>query len=152
MYCALVVSNSIVRVGQSCSNPGARLKTGGGQQRFSSSSIRKNRGDVQGRNTIQSVSRHAEMDALRWLRRRPAVRKVRLVILRFKKHPNGRQSSGDAPNFGDSRPCYNCAQRIVRYYPNVTSVTFYENGLWKTEHPSACAAQSVLCSADRHIY
>ena len=89
----------------------------------------------------QSVSRHAEMDAMRYLRNH-TVRKARLVIVRL-------LADG---GFGNSRPCCNCIKRIIYHYPSVAHVTFYaENGIWQTETPQACAVSSVLSSADRML-
>lgn len=87
---------------------------------------------------LQSKSRHAEMDALRYMRRH-TVRKAELVVVRVKS--DGR--------YGDSRPCYHCIKRIVRYHANVTSVTFFESGEWRTELPGECIEASKLSSADQ---
>lgn len=119
MYCGLLVSNDYVSIGHSSPAAGARLKGG----------LLSN---------LQSVSRHAEMDALRWLRRHQA-RKAKLVVVRFTA--DGR--------FGDSRPCLHCIKRIMRHHPNVASVTFFESGTWLTEPPGLCAVASKLTSAER---
>ena len=90
-------------------------------------------------NALQSSSRHAEMDALRWMRRHN-VRKAEIVVVRLKKDGQ----------YGDSRPCMHCIKRIVRYHSNISSVTFFEADEWITERPDLCAKFSKLSSAD-HI-
>ena len=124
-----MVKNAVVHIGISSPDAGARLNEGG---RGSSIVVGEYRA------ALQSTSRHAEMDALRYLRRHDA-RKVRLVVGRF-------QANG---TYGNSRPCIQCIQRIKRYHPNVKSVTFYENGKWLTQCPLVCAESSGLTSAER---
>jgi deoxycytidylate deaminase len=118
MSFGLIVGNRCVHVGLSSPAPGARMKGGS----F---------------NALQSTPRHAEMDALRWMRRHQ-VRKAELVVVRRKK--DGR--------YGDSRPCVHCIKRIVRYHSNIISVTLFEGGEWITERPDLCAKSSKLSSAD----
>ncbi len=143
MVCGIVVGNSIVHIGFSSPAPGARLKQGGGSLKtnhhpsnlatdISSSSSTSS--------SLQSQSRHAEMDAMRYFRRHD-VRKAHLVILRLSGH--------EGRNFGDSRPCLLCIQRIMRYHPNVSSVTYHENARWYTESPQSCSMFSRLSSGDR---
>mmetsp|Transcript_41462 Transcript_41462/g.87023 ORF Transcript_41462/g.87023 Transcript_41462/m.87023 type:complete len:131 (+) Transcript_41462:326-718(+) len=129
MYCGLIVGNNIVNIGGSSPSPGGRLK-GRGWSRNSS--------------RMQSSSRHAELDALRYFRTHPQVRKAQLVVVRYK-------NEGDALAFGDSRPCACCIHRIVRYHPNVTRVTFFEDGIWITETPSQCAIRSEYSSGDKRL-
>ena len=119
MYCGLLVGNRCVHVGVSSPHPGARLN--GGLS-----------------NSLQSLSRHAEMDALRWLRRRPGVRKAKLVVVRWTRE-------GD---FGNSRPCCHCIRRILQHFPNVSKVTYCEDGRWITESVIECKTGSKLSSGD----
>lgn len=122
MFCGLVVGNQIVHIGTSCSSPGARLKGGSACSH-------------------QSLTRHAEMDALRYLRNHK-VRKARLVVGRLL----------DEGSYGNSRPCLHCIRRIVRFHPNVTHVTFYDGNAWITQTPETCSLFSKLSSADeRHL-
>jgi deoxycytidylate deaminase len=130
MVCGLVVSNQLVHIGVSSTSPGARLKTGGGQQQD------------------QSLTRHAEMDALRYLRRHPDVRKASLVVGRFSQSTDEREK-GAATTFGNSRPCLQCIRRILRFHSNVVAVTFYEEGRWVTQSPEMCATSSKLSYAER---
>jgi deoxycytidylate deaminase len=119
MFCGLIVGNRCVHVGLSSPAPGARMRGGAS-------------------NVLQSTSRHAEMDALRWTRRH-YVRKARLVVVRLRRDGS----------YGDSRPCSHCIKRIMRYHSNVSSVTFFENGEWLTERPQVCAKSSKPSSADQ---
>ena len=117
MYCGLLVGNSIVNIGTSSPSPGARLK--GGHSHPSE---------------LQSLSRHAEMDALRYFRNHSHVRKAKLVIVR--PIADGK--------YGNSRPCMHCIQRILRYHANVCRVVYFEDGSWYTERPEVCAVSSRL--------
>ena len=151
MFCALLVGNKVVYMGMSSPSPGARCKGGS-------------------KHPCQSQSLHAEMDALRYLRRHNYnVRKAHLVVLRptwivpadHRQHSSRRSAdpedvgSGDGDNlasvlkFGNSRPCRHCIDRILRYHPNVASVTFWEDTMWYTEKPVVCAAESKMSSSDR---
>ena len=151
MFCALLVGNKVVYMGMSSPSPGARCKGGS-------------------KHPCQSQSLHAEMDALRYLRRHNHnVRKAHLVVLRptlivpndHRQHDSRRSadgqdvSSGDGDNlasefkFGNSRPCRHCIDRIIRYQPKVASVTFCEDTMWHTEMPGVCAAASRMSSGDR---
>ena len=122
MYCGLIVGNSVVAVGKSSESPGARLR--GGHN-----------------NRVQSVTRHAEMDALRYLRCH-AVRNAGLVVVRQLK-------TGE---YGDSRPCKNCTLRLIRYHKKtVSSVTFFEAGSWHTMSPEKCLYATKLTSLDRRF-
>ena len=119
MYCGLLVGNRCVHVGVSSPHPGARLN--GGLS-----------------NSLQSLSRHAEMDALRWLRRRPGIRKAKLVVVRW---------TGEGA-LGNSRPCYHCTRRMLQHFPNVSKVTYFEDGRWITESVKDCEIGSKLSSGD----
>lgn len=119
MVCGLVVSNELVYIGASSPAPGARLKTDKG-------------------NPYQSLSRHAEMDALRYLRRHPDVRKARLVVGRLKC------DDGWTIVCGNSRPCLHCIHRIIRFHPNIVAVEFFNGGKWITERPETCAKAAYV--------
>mmetsp|Transcript_19573 Transcript_19573/g.28602 ORF Transcript_19573/g.28602 Transcript_19573/m.28602 type:complete len:137 (+) Transcript_19573:209-619(+) len=126
MFCGLLLGNSFVRIGTSSPSPGARLDRG-----LMNSSL------------LQSVSRHAEMDSLAYLRNHnicKGKKKARLVIIRY-------TSDG---SYGNSRPCIHCILRIARYYGDtIKNVTFYEDGLWYCQRPDECANSSRLSSADK---
>lgn len=121
MVCGVLVGNSIVHIGYSSPSPGARIN-----------------GGLSYPGRMQSQSRHAEMDALRYFRRHD-VRKAQVVVIR-------RTRKGD---FGNSRPCIPCIQRILRYHRNITSVTYFESGQWYMESPASCSISSKLSSGDR---
>uniref|UniRef100_A0A7S4M9J3 CMP/dCMP-type deaminase domain-containing protein n=1 Tax=Odontella aurita TaxID=265563 RepID=A0A7S4M9J3_9STRA len=122
MFCGLVVGNSVVNVGTSSPSPGARLHGGSSNP-----------------SGAQSTNRHAEMDALRYLRTHE-VRKARLVVVRFTiAEDEDPRQEGRGRFFGDSRPCVHCVRRIRRHHPNVSAVTFFEKGEWITESPEACS-------------
>ena len=78
------------------------------------------------------------MDALRYLRRHPNVRKAELVIGRFQSE-----------TYGNSRPCLHCIRRILRYHSNIVAVTFFEDGKWITQRPGVCELYSRLSSGER---
>jgi len=120
MVCGLVVGKQLVHIGVSSAAPGARLKAGGQNQ---------------------SMSRHAEMDALRYLRRHPDARKASLVV--------GRLVGSSA--YGNSGPCLHCIRRILRFHPQIVAVTFYEDGKWTTQRPEVCAESSKLSAAERNL-
>uniref|UniRef100_A0A7R9W5L7 CMP/dCMP-type deaminase domain-containing protein n=1 Tax=Pseudictyota dubia TaxID=2749911 RepID=A0A7R9W5L7_9STRA len=122
MFCALVVGNAVVNIGSSSPSPGARLS-----------------GGLSHSGRVQSISRHAEMDALKYLRNHD-VRKARLVVVRMLE---------GGQKFGESRPCIHCIQRIKRHHANISCVTFFEHGEWITETPSVCLLSSRLSSAER---
>uniref|UniRef100_A0A7S2N365 CMP/dCMP-type deaminase domain-containing protein n=1 Tax=Helicotheca tamesis TaxID=374047 RepID=A0A7S2N365_9STRA len=121
MFSGLLVGNNFVSIGESSPAAGARLRGG-----FANSSC------------LQSISRHAEMDSLRWTRTH-YVRKAHLVVVRWK-------SDG---TFGNSRPCLHCIKRIIQYHSNVNSVTFFEEGGWFTQRPEVCVLFSQLSSAEQ---
>mmetsp|Transcript_9998 Transcript_9998/g.29590 ORF Transcript_9998/g.29590 Transcript_9998/m.29590 type:complete len:146 (-) Transcript_9998:33-470(-) len=122
MFCGLVVSNAIVRIGKSSPSPGARLIGGLSPSRC-----------------MQSVSRHAEMDAMRYLRKHHAVRKAQLVVIRM---------LAEKDQFGNSRPCTHSIERIKRHHVNISGVTFFERGEWITETPDICSLSSRVSSAE----
>mmetsp|Transcript_30846 Transcript_30846/g.46002 ORF Transcript_30846/g.46002 Transcript_30846/m.46002 type:complete len:133 (-) Transcript_30846:3911-4309(-) len=123
MYCGVLVGNNYVSIGKSSPAAGARLKGG-----LSNSSF------------LQSTSRHAEMDSLRYFRTHH-VRKAHLVIVRF---------MSDGITFGNSRPCLHCIKRIIQYHTNVSSVTFFDKGEgWLTQSPEVCVLSSRLSSAEQ---
>jgi hypothetical protein len=128
MFCGLVVGNRVVAVGTSSVSPGARMKGGH-------------------RCVVQSITRHAEMDVLRYLRRH-CVRKARIVVVRMNSRRGRKQQ-----HFGVSRPCLHCLQRITRYHAEqITKVTFLdEHGSWRTESPVSCLESSKLSSLERRL-
>jgi len=129
MYCGLIIGNCIVAVGRSTPSPGARLNRGFSHPHSSQ---------------LQSLSRHAEMDILRYFRKHTNAqkKKARLVVLRYTT------STG---NFGNSRPCLHCIRRILRYHRNIVNVTFFENGQWYSERPDEIVLHSGLSSGDRRM-
>ena len=139
MTCGLFVGNSLVHIGTSSPSAGARLKQGGGD------SVSCHHRHHHPLSTFQSDSRHAEMDALRYFRRHD-VRKARIVVMRLVHKSVG---SNITLTFGDSRPCFHCIQRIVRYHRNVRSVTYYQDGRWYTESPEECSKFSGLSLGER---
>lgn len=122
MFCGVFVGNSIVHIGTLSPATGARLNRG-----------------ITNSSRLQSISRHAEMDAQEYFRKHE-VRKAQLVVIRQRK--DGR--------CGNSRPCVHCIQRIVRHHDNVSSVLYFDNNQWYADRPPKCARFSKLSSAEEH--